>query len=218
MSPSPDLLMPSGPIPNHWFLLSDDDRSGYLELRSRFYDEISKSRRGERIEVFVDRLNLVREYIDREETDKWKRCIVCGITFLENALAINIQQLRMLLGKCKSSINGSLQQLGYTAKPSTREIDLELQQIVPIFGDDHAEFKKWTIRYGNLPEKIHAQMPYTLKNIDASAEVKETFPPKIHMNADDAIRVVRYAFPCPIKLRYKMDYLFHDAIQIQAEV
>lgn len=216
MNSTPDLLMPSGPIPNHWFLLSDGDRGAYLKLRSRFYDEISKSKRGERIDIFIDRLNLVRAYLDRDESDKWKRCIVCGICFLESALAINIQQLRMLLGKCKSSINGSLQQLGYTAKPSTNEIDLELQQIVPIFKDDHAEFKKWTIRFGILPERIAAEMPY-LKHAE-EAQVIVPQKQQVSIDPDDAIRVIKCSFPCPIKLRYKMYDLFYDSISIQTEV
>ena len=139
-------------MPFHWELLSDEDKAEYLSIKARFHDEIAKSKRGERIDVFVSRLKIIRDFIQKDNVDQWKRTMVCGIMFLNSALGINIQQLRLLLGKCKSSINGSLQQLGYVAKPSTHEIDQEITRKIPFLKDDHFELKKWTIRYGQFPD------------------------------------------------------------------
>lgn len=143
-------------LPRSFNLLKDEDKVEYISMKNRFREEINLSRHGERLDVFISRLKKVRNYVNKDSvpSNRWKRMVVCGIMFLDNfdALAINIQQLKILLGKCKSSINGSLQQLGYIAKPSTHEINQEIAQQVPLFKDDYLELKKWTIRYGKFPE------------------------------------------------------------------
>lgn len=166
ISPAPSLLpqtltyeaslTDSDLLPRSFNLLRDEDKVEYISMKNRFRDEINMSRHGERLDVFISRLKSVRNFVNKDlvPSNRWKRMVVCGIMFLDNydALAINIQQLKILLGKCKSSINGSLQQLGYIAKPSTHEINQEIAQQVPLFKDDYLELKKWTIRYGKFPE------------------------------------------------------------------
>ncbi|KAK8900186.1 hypothetical protein M9Y10_002509 [Tritrichomonas musculus] len=152
-----DLSMNSNEIlPRGFNLLCDDDKVDYIAIKNRFQDEINLSRHGERLDVFVSRLRIVRRFINKDliPLNRWRRMVSCGIIFLDNcdALAINIQQLKILLGKCKSSINGSLQQLGYIAKPSTNEINQEISQQIPLIKEDYFELKKWTIRYGKFPE------------------------------------------------------------------
>jgi hypothetical protein len=50
-------------------------------------------------------LTTVRNFVMWNETDDWKRALVCGICWLNADIAINTRQLRLLLSKCKSSIN-----------------------------------------------------------------------------------------------------------------
>jgi hypothetical protein len=57
---------------------------------------------------------------------------------LPDGIAINVQQLRLLTGRSKSSINGSLQKIGYR---------VNLSSVLPAFLKDHSvEFRKWTVR------------------------------------------------------------------------
>lgn len=195
--------IPLDPLPNHWTLLTEGDQHDYLIMRSQFHEAIAKSRRGERIDVFVQRLKTIRAFISREPSTQWKRAIVCGVMFLNSALAINIQQLRILMGKCKSSINGSLQQLGYISKPSTHEIDQEMTKMIPLLKDDHSEMKKWTIRYGEFPEgramspAPDAEMPVVVTSVNMCT-------------ADDMKKVVKLAFPCPAKCRHKFYDILHS--------
>jgi hypothetical protein len=107
-------------VPNHWGLISPEDQQEYITIRSRFQNAIAQSRRGERVNVFIQRLKVIRSFIGRELSAQWKRSTVSGILFLSSALIINIQQLRIILRKCKLSINGSLQQLSSVSKPSTK--------------------------------------------------------------------------------------------------
>jgi hypothetical protein len=187
------------PLPHHWSVLSTDDQCEYVALCTRFRDAIAQSRRGEGVDVFLQRLKDVRAFIEREPSSMWKRGTVCGVIFLKGSLAINIQQLRLLMGKCKSSINGSLQQLGYLSKPSTPEIDQQLAALVPSLLEDHIEMKKWTIRYGEIPEEPHAE-----------ADQKEEIE-----TATDAKRVVKWTFPCPAKCRHKFQDIFMQLMPVQ---
>jgi hypothetical protein len=117
-------------------LLSPEDQQEYITIRSQFENAIAQSHRGERVDVFMQRLKVIRSSIEREPSPQWKQLIVCGVLFLSSTLAINIQQLRILLGKCKSSINVSLQQIGSVSKPSTNEIDQEIATFVPQLRED----------------------------------------------------------------------------------
>jgi hypothetical protein len=195
-------------LPRHWELLVPEDQQEYLMLRAQFHEEILKSRRGERIDVLVQRLKSIRSFINRDVLSQWKRSLVCGIIFLDNALGINIQQLRNLLGKCKSSINGSLQQLSYVAKPSTREIDSEIARSIPVLKNDRAELKKWTIRYGAFPDDSE-MVPLI--------EVTQTLPSP-PPRPEEAKDVVKWAFPCPAKCRHKFYDILYISTSIQTEI
>lgn len=201
--------IPLDPLPNHWCLLTEEDQHEYLILRSQFHEAIAKSRRGERIDVFVQRLKTIRSFISKDPATLWKRAIVCGVMFLNSALAINIQQLRILMGKCKSSINGSLQQLGYVSKPSTHEIDQEMTRMIPLLKDDHSEMKKWTIRYGEFPEN---------RSVTPAREEETVAPLPPMRSADDMKKVVKLAFPCPAKCRHKFYDILHSSVSIQTDI
>jgi hypothetical protein len=150
----------------------------------------------------------VKTYIEGDGQNQWKRAIVCGVMFLNSALAINIQQLRILMGKCKSSINGSLQQIGYISKPSTHELDQEMTNMIPLLSDDHSEMKKWTIRYGAFPDEDKAQE--SAPPLDSGEE----FP----NSAEVALGVVKWAYPCPAKCRHKFYDILHRSISSQTEI
>ena len=183
--------------PCHWQLLSQRDLEEYAILRKSLNDDVGKSRKGERLESFLNRMTRIRHFVERGDGNDWKRSLVCGVLFLSNSIAINIQQFRLLVGRCKSSINGSLQQLGYCALPQGRDLSHEFLCRMPYFQKDSGELKKWTIRElapqkeRAVPEKVFI-VPLPEFRID---------PPK--MNADSVRKIVKSNFPCPAKFRYK---------------
>jgi hypothetical protein len=194
-------------LPSHWAVLAPEDQREYLALRAQFHEAISKSRRGERIDVFVQRLKSIRAFITKDADSQWRRSLVCGIIFLSNSLAINIQQLRNLLGKCKSSINGSLQQLSYISKPPSNEIEEELTQAIPVMKDDHAELKKWTIRYGPFPDGA--------QNVPVIQDPEPVIPLP---PAEPATVVAKSKFPCPLKCQHKFYDIIYISTSIQTEI
>ena len=227
-------LAPDDNLPNHWELLSKSDLDKYIKLRDHFYEDLRKSRKGERLETFVDKLREIQGYIENGDGDQWKRSVVCGIVFLSNSLAINIQQLRILLGKCKSSINGSLQQLGYTSLPQGAPLDKELTSKIPIFKSEKSEAKKWTIRENKLgkvsfsriqrPMSPHQLLAHqtpprhlVLPIIQTLLPPNDNFEKYTIKSATDVQNIMKRTFPCPVKFRAKFYDAIHHSVSIQTE-
>jgi hypothetical protein len=84
---------------------------------------------------------------------------------MDNAIAINTRQLRLLISKCKSSINGSLQKMGYTTHMSHSESWKILFSRIPLLKDHFIELRQWTIRYKSPVPVPHPplEFPNTLR-------------------------------------------------------
>ena len=89
---------------------------------------------------------MIKEYAIKNDNDDWKRCLVCGVCWLDNSLALNIRQLRLLVDKCKSSINGSLHRMGYTSSTTRGDSTTILVERFPILKGNYQEIRQWTIR------------------------------------------------------------------------
>jgi hypothetical protein len=177
--------------PSYWHLLSSDDSQAYLKLCDHFQSTTGKSAKGERLDAFSYRLGKIREFIERNDQSKWQRSLVCGVFFLREGMALNIRQLRLLLGKCKSSINGSLQQMGYTAKPQLHSSAGSFLRTIP--DGLELDLKNWTIRMkSDPPEPFIVPLPVVTEEPSRAEDV------------EPANRI-----PCPVKWRYK----FWDAIR-----
>jgi hypothetical protein len=59
-----------------------------------------------RIDDFREIIEPVELFINSNDVDKWRRSLVCGVFRLANRIAVNIAQLKWLVFKSKSLING----------------------------------------------------------------------------------------------------------------
>jgi hypothetical protein len=138
----------SGADPQYWELLSDDDKSAYNQLKRDF--AMGSVRRGSRpntSDTFDGMLEAIRLFAERDDGNNWRRFLVCGLCWMDNAIAINTRQLRLLISRCKSSINGSFQKLGYTASTSHSDSWKILFPHIPLLKDHFNDLRQWTIRY-----------------------------------------------------------------------
>jgi hypothetical protein len=133
--------------PRSWELLSEADKAAYLKLKQDFNEAGLRHNRNTRLEQFDGILEAIRQFAERRDGDDWRRFLVCGVCWIENGIAINTRQLRILLGKCKSSINGSLQKMGYTTNASHSQSWKILFRCIPLLKDRFSELRQWTIRY-----------------------------------------------------------------------
>jgi hypothetical protein len=133
-------------LPQYWELLDDEDRNQYHRLREEFLAGNFRHTRNARLEQFDAILEKIRQYAERSDENDWRRFLVCGVCWLDNAIAINTRQLRMLVAKCKSSINGSLQKMGYTTHVSHSESWKILFPRIPALQGHFPELRQWSVR------------------------------------------------------------------------
>ena len=140
--------------PQYFDLLSESDKQEYIELRDQLFDPKYKNRRNKSHEAFKEVVQSIEKFVVRNDGNDWKRSLVCGVIWLDKSIAINTHQLRLLVDKCKSSINGSFQDLGYKTVPTGADCAKELITKFPFMRNNFAELRQWTIRQINPPTTI----------------------------------------------------------------
>ncbi|OHT11771.1 hypothetical protein TRFO_18655 [Tritrichomonas foetus] len=133
-------------LPKYFERLSDEDKINYAKLKMAFAAPSCKNRRNKSTETFSEIITSLKAFVIRGDGADADRALVCGICWLDDAVAINTRQLRLLISKCKSSINGSFQLLGYGTVPSGSDSTTALIRYFPFMKDNFAELRQWTIR------------------------------------------------------------------------
>ncbi|OHT14452.1 hypothetical protein TRFO_43047 [Tritrichomonas foetus] len=129
-----------------WNKLSQDDRIDYLRLRMRFHQSQRSSGKDSRVASFHKELLQTRAYIERRPEQKEERCIVCGVCFAGKYICINTRLLKYFLGRCKSSINGSIQQMGYVALRTKTKARNCVLAVMHSLVEDVNNLRQWTVR------------------------------------------------------------------------
>jgi hypothetical protein len=147
-------LATSGPqLPRFWSLLDETDKLGYAAMRHALSSTACKHRRHQATQINKDIIVAIRNFVIRHDTEDWKRSLICGICWIPGAIAINTRQLRLLLSKCKSSINSMFLSLGYTAVPTTSDYGTALAEALPLIKGELAELRQWSIRSLNAEDE-----------------------------------------------------------------
>lgn len=99
------------------------------------------------ITTFVNALNMIINYTNKDDSERYIRCQYCGICQInDETIALNVNKLKNLLGRSKSSINQCFNKYGYYGVSKTTENFKTLVDIIPNLGTDFRELKKWSIR------------------------------------------------------------------------
>lgn len=133
----------------HLDLLSPNELQQLESLRTKFSAPQTKSKRNTKIISLENAFNEIRTFEENGGyvSDKWKRCLVCGLCFFKDSLALNIPQLSKVIFKGRSSINSGLKLMGYSAK-STLACEFEqLLNEIPILKDNIIECRLWSISF-----------------------------------------------------------------------
>ena len=132
--------------PKFFHLLTPNDQIQYNLLREALSSHVCRNLRGKRLQSFIELLASIKKFCIRNDLQDSIRCLVCGICWVPNGIAINTRQFGILVNKCKSSINGSLQQLGYTTLQNRSESNATITQAIPFLKDNYMELREWSIR------------------------------------------------------------------------
>jgi hypothetical protein len=133
-------------IPRFWDCLCSDDQVQYRALQHDFGAPNFSNRRGRSKEQFEVMLGRVKEFVVRGDADDLNRGLVCGVVWMAKGLAVNVQQMKLLTSKCKSSINGSFGMLGYGTIPAGADSAVELIAKFPFMKSNFGELRQWTMR------------------------------------------------------------------------
>jgi hypothetical protein len=171
---------PEAPVlPAYWDLIGDTDRAAYLTLRQTLSSSACKHCRHHSNEVNRDILNTIHTFVIRNDADDWKRALVCGICWLRGSIAVNTRQLRLLVSKCKSSINAMFQNIGYVTVPTTTDYGAAIAQFFPSIKDNFAELRKWTIRAAKTSLVLGATAADILVSVPVLPEIDMNAGPRV---------------------------------------
>jgi hypothetical protein len=170
------------PKPQYWKFLSDADKTAYLELKREFHEASLRHNRNTRLETFDGILEAIRHFAERKDGHDWRRFLVCGVCWMDSAIAINTRQMRLLVSKCKSSINGCLQKMGYATNMAHSDAWKILCSHIPPLKDNSSELRQWTVRYREIapPMPIIGQAQQNLRE----AGPRPAFPLKFRVKME----------------------------------
>ena len=131
----------------YWNVLSTEDKTEYMKLRANFLQGQKISSKDRRIVTFRKELVMVLKYIQRTEVHQEERSVLVGVCFAGPVICVNTRQLKGFLGRCKSSINGSFQQMGYVALRTKAKARSCVVAVMPSLQNDQNILRQWTVRY-----------------------------------------------------------------------
>ena len=148
-----------------------EDREAYLKLKDSFYSSNSPILCKEKDKsTFPAELETIRTYIESKSTGIEERSIIVGVAFQPTFLSVNIQRLKILLNRCKSSINKGFQQINYISEKS--QVKSHVIKSIPLLTFHPEEIRQWTIR---IPSNGSKDLPIGFKHISYSINSNDIF-------------------------------------------
>lgn len=166
-----------------WNRLSAEDKAEFLSLRVRFHQGQRASGKDRRVISFHKELLTALAFVERREGGKEDRSVVSGVGFAGRYICVNTRSLKAFLGRCKSSINGSFQQMGYVALKTKTKARNCILAIMHSLIDDPDNLRQWTVRCvsSNAKFSIISSFPDAKKpEISDCDLVKQPERPTIH--------------------------------------
>ncbi|OHT13086.1 hypothetical protein TRFO_03525 [Tritrichomonas foetus] len=141
------LLPPENTLPAaYWNQLSQSDKTEFLKLRNRLHQSQKTSVKDRRLVSFSNEMTTILRFLEQSESGREQRCILAGVAFAGPFICVNTRQLKSFLGRCKSSINGSFQQLGYVAVRTKSKAKTCVLSVLPSLSSDPNLLRQWTVR------------------------------------------------------------------------
>ena len=135
-------------LPKHFEILSKADQDLYINLQNRLFKLcIQRSRKDKKVQDLQNCIQKIRDYCIREDPEDKNRCFVCGIFWIEYGIAVNIENLQILIRKCRSSINTTLRKMGYELTEGRCDANTFFKKIIPdCINLSRREERLWSFR------------------------------------------------------------------------
>jgi hypothetical protein len=90
-----------------------------------------RNKRNQGLKTFVKHLGMIHAFVCRGDSGDGLRGIACGVEFCTGAFMINTNQLKMLMHRSKSCVNGCFQKMGYTVCRPAQDMGSIFARILP---------------------------------------------------------------------------------------
>lgn len=156
-------------IESNWIqnYISKEDIDEYTELVKTLSTPTRAAKPNEQKVIgFANALSEIAAYIENSTRNKEVRAALAGICFAGPYICVNTKQLQKLMNRCKSSINTSLQHLGYLsvqAKVKTRQC---LADILPNLAKE-SSIRQWTLRVAGPDARFCVVSSFPWANLPA---------------------------------------------------
>ncbi|OHS93058.1 hypothetical protein TRFO_12071 [Tritrichomonas foetus] len=131
---------------NHWNQLTSEDQATFKQLHIHFLQQQKEHIKERKTSFFFNDVLMLMKYIDYTALRRDDRAICTGLAFSGPFACVNTQQLKIILGRCKSSINNSFQQIGYDAVKNKSKSREAVLAIIPSLITEQNTLRKWTVR------------------------------------------------------------------------
>jgi len=132
-----------------WNKMSENDKVYFLRLKHHFHEIMKSKFKEHNVSSFYEELVQIHNFLEHNCIGWEERCFVSGIALVGPIIAVNSRLLMGFLSRCKSSINGCFQTMGYhslKSKTQTREF---INCIFPSCAHESSYTRQWTIRFAS---------------------------------------------------------------------
>ena len=126
------------------YLLDARDQENLLQIVPSVRDGRYKHRVSKH--EFAAKLDVLRKYCKQNDASDWKRCLICGVCWVDDLIAINNRRLALLADRSKSTLNNTFAKMGLKTVPINRENSRQLVDQIPYLADHPDELRQWTYR------------------------------------------------------------------------
>ena len=134
-------------LPSHFELLSKLDQDKYIDLQKKLFKLcMERSKKHKKVQDLQNCIQRIQDYCIQNDYEDKNRCFVCGIFWIEYGIAINIENLQILVRKCRSSINTTLRKMGYQLTEGRCDANTFFKKIIPNINLTRHEERLWSFR------------------------------------------------------------------------
>jgi hypothetical protein len=135
--------------------LAPTDRSEYIKLFKFFASLEDRNRRNQGLTTFIKHLGMIHAFVCRGDPSDGLRGIACGVEFGIGAFMTNTNQLKLLMHRSKSCVNGCFQKMGYTVCRPAQDMAAIFARILPRdVRADVVAIRQWCVRRADEASQI----------------------------------------------------------------
>jgi predicted HNH restriction endonuclease len=128
-------------------VLSPEDHQRFFELHVVLSATETRFNRNRKRKTLQEQLWAIHSFSARDGPDDWKRLFVCEVALLDaSTITINSPAVATVVGKSKSSVNGTLQKMQWTAGERSAADRARLTELISCLAQRPDELRHWTIR------------------------------------------------------------------------